>query len=349
MENSMSKVLVSAVVKRALRDIKADPERGIRNLVDMALQFSEGRFQKSFFTVAQKMLQDESSAYYALISNVVSDVDTDRIYTFGMNLGYNGCTVGAQRIRDHEKKLGCKIPWTVIMQIDPQKFDENRECYHTVIQDGEKLGIYVWMLLAETQPQKALPLVEQHPDSAFCLFCEQKDLTPDFLEQAVECKNLMLVIRYDETAAEVCAGLRSMGLLYSVWYPYKATDAEAITSGDLFYAAQQLSPMFTALLPEPECPDGVRRLVHQAVQRARNEQRYRTFPWELQGDNLIVDAIISDDTCTVCFDRDGALCTWNQQVSCEHNNLFQSSLVDILMSAGPREVNSKNDKTRTAI
>ena len=105
MENSISKILVESVVKKTLKAMKENPDRGIRNLVDMALQFSDGRFQKDFFAAAQTMLQNENSAYYRLVRDVVTYADADRLCTFGMNLGYNGCTVGAQRIRENEKKI----------------------------------------------------------------------------------------------------------------------------------------------------------------------------------------------------------------------------------------------------
>ena len=55
MENSMSKLLVGSIVKRTLKEMNEDPDRGIWNLVDMALQFSDGRFQEDFFTTTQTM------------------------------------------------------------------------------------------------------------------------------------------------------------------------------------------------------------------------------------------------------------------------------------------------------
>ena len=45
MENSVSRILIETTVRQTLKGIQEDPERSIRNLVDMALQFSEGRFQ----------------------------------------------------------------------------------------------------------------------------------------------------------------------------------------------------------------------------------------------------------------------------------------------------------------
>jgi hypothetical protein len=144
MENSTSRILTGSVVKRTLKNMKENPERSIRNLVDMALQFTSGRFQQDFFATAQTMLQNENSAYYRLVRDIVSHADTDRLYTFGMNLGYNGCTTGAQRIRENEKKLNCNIPWTVAIQIDAEQFEEKEQQYQATIQAGEKLGIYVW-------------------------------------------------------------------------------------------------------------------------------------------------------------------------------------------------------------
>ncbi len=337
MENSMSRILVGSVVKKALKEIKENPERSIRNLIDMALQFSGGRFQQNFFATAQTMLQNEDSGYYKLVRDTVAYADTDRLYIFGMNLGYNGCTAGAQRIRENEKKLGCNIPWTLALQIDTQQFDKNAPKYHELIQEGEALGIYVWTLFAGEQPQISLPLAQQHPDSAFILFCEPADATPAFLDSAAEAKNLMLAVRYDENASDLYTAIRNMGLLCSVWYQYGQKDTETIANGDLFYSAQQFSPIFTFLLPEPDCPGVVQQLAHQTVEHARTEQTYRTILWEMQGDTRKVDAIISDDACFAYFDKNGILQAWNEGTKNPPNNLFDNSLADILFSAFPKK------------
>ena len=336
MENSMSRILVGAVVKNALREMRESPERSIRNLIDMALQFSGGRFQQDFFTIAQTMLQNENSAYYQLVRDIISHTDAERLYTFGMDLGYNACTAGARRIRENEKKLGCNIPWTVPLRICTDDFIGKEPRYQAVISSGEELGIYSWMLFCGKQPKAVLPLVEEHPDSAFFLFCEPEDMNADFLDEAVGSYHLMPVVRYDKDAADVCDALRQREMLYSIWYPYGQKDTEAILNGGLFCSAQELSPVFTALLPEPACPEVIQRLVYQTVQRARNDQRYHTMLWELQGDNCLVDAIISDDACSVYFDEDGNICDRGGQIVCAHHNLLESNLVDIFMDACPK-------------
>ena len=336
MKKSMSRILVENVVKKALKSIKDSPERGIRNLVDMALQFSEGRFQKDFFTVTQTMLQNENSAYYGLVRNVVSYTDSDRLFTFGMNVGYNGCTEGARCIRHNEEKMNCNIPWTVLLQIDTQQFAENQKKYSDLIREGESLGIYTWMVFPTDQPQKVFSLAEDYPDSAFCFFCEKEAVTPALIDEAAECKNLMLVVRYDENTDAVCEALQERGLLYSVWYQYGQKDAEIIINGDLFSSTQQVSPTFTVLLPETSCPEEVRRLVYQETKRTRSEQNFRTITWELQRDNCLIDTIISGDACSVCFDKVGNLCDWSGTI--ENCNLFQSNLTEMLTAAYPKKV-----------
>ena len=107
MERKASRIIIETLVRKALRDIKDSPERSMRNLVDMALHFSQGRFQQRFFTAAQTMLQNEQSAYYDMVQDLVNHVDPERILRFGMDLGYNSCTYGANTIRCLEEKEKC--------------------------------------------------------------------------------------------------------------------------------------------------------------------------------------------------------------------------------------------------
>lgn len=336
MENSMSRILVQMTVKNALESIKEDPERGVRNLVDKALQFSNGRFQPYFFSTMQTMLQNEKSSYYNLIRNVVSHTDTERLYTFGMNLGYNGCTIGAGRIRDNEQKLGCNIPWTISVQIDAERFKEKENRYQAILREGEKLGIYTWMLFCMEQPWEALNLADKHPDSAFCLFCNPEDITSRFLDEASGYNNLMLVLRYDETSTGKYTLLQERGMLYSVWYQYNQKDMETIIDGDLFYSTGQIYPAFTALIPEQGCADEIRQLVSQTVTQRRKEQIYSTILWDFYGDNRFIDTIISNDACSVCFDKTGSLYRWDGVPTPGRHNLFQSELTDILTSVYPK-------------
>ena len=50
-----SRIIIKTFVRTALKDADESPERCTRNLVDMALHFSKGRFQQEFFEMARTM------------------------------------------------------------------------------------------------------------------------------------------------------------------------------------------------------------------------------------------------------------------------------------------------------
>lgn len=97
--NTIARTLIQTVVRQKLNAIKSDPERSLRNLVDMGLSFAAGSEQKRFLQQAQRTLQDENSAYYRIIYDMALHVDTEHLMGFGMNLGYNSLTAGARTIR----------------------------------------------------------------------------------------------------------------------------------------------------------------------------------------------------------------------------------------------------------
>ena len=110
MARDISRALIETVVRKMLREAKDAPERSIRNLVDMALYFSDGRYQRNFFTVAQEMLRNEQSAYYPLLRDLLAHVDEERLLDFGMALGYQGFVRGAKTIRAAEAEFACHVP-----------------------------------------------------------------------------------------------------------------------------------------------------------------------------------------------------------------------------------------------
>ncbi len=341
MENSLSKTLIETFVRSSLKNCNENPDRVIRNLVDMALQFSNGRFQRELFTFAQDLLQDENSAYYRLARNVLAHIDTEHLITFGMNLGYNGCTKGAKVIRENEEKLGCNIPWVTILEIDTTKIEKTIQRYNELIQEGEDLGIFVWALVDVTkQPTMLLPLIKQHPDSAFILFCEPEDVTTTFLENIKGINNLMITVELSENGKEIYSSLENNGLLYSLHYPYGKDNIDTILNGEVFNASQQYCPLFTILLPKIDCTTTELETVSQAVNQIRLEPSYSTIPWDMYGDNRRVDAIISDDSCSVFFDKDGYLKDLLHGLNNKDANLFEDSLKNILINNFAKENNN---------
>ncbi len=331
MLNSMSRILTETLVKKALKDLKDSPERSIRNLVDMALNVSDGRFQHELFTIAEQMLEDDQSSYYDIIRDVIAHVESERLLKFGMNLGYNSCTAGAKQIREKEAVCGYNIPWTIALRMDEQRLLEEPERYDRVITQGEELGIYTWMFYTQGRLQDTLPLIRKHTDSAFILFCNPDGLTPAFLDCIAEVNHLMLAVRYEENAGDIYRQLRERQFLYSLFCKYEEKDAENIINGELFYSTEQMHPLFTAVIADKDCPEETEEKVYHMVAEARGRQTFRTIPWEVVRDNSYIDSIISDDSCSACFDVDGALLFCGEERA--SLNLFDQDLEEILRQA----------------
>ena len=336
MGNDISRILIETVIRKALRDVKDSPERSTRNLVDMALHFSSGPFQRKFFETVQEMLQDEHSAYYSLIRDAASSADTDKLVSFGLNLGYNSFVDGARAIRAAEAADDFNIPWMVRLDIHGPSYARQAEAYRSVIRQGEQLGIFTWSLFPSGQPQSLFSLIGEHPDCAFLLFCEPEALTDALLDEAARLKNLLFMVRYSSSASDICGLHRRKGFLYSVYVPYGADDLERISSGELFCCTENLHAVFTLLLADPACPDDIRQEVYGQAVRIRKAQQYRTIPLEWTFDSRFVDGIISEDACLAAFDERGDLVSPHGQALLKSGNLFQHPLREILKSAFPK-------------
>ena len=119
-KRDLTRLLIESAVDRALRDMERDSHRTIRNLLDLALTFSKGSFERHFFTLCQQMLEDESSPYYQLLDRALRTCDRQTLKTFGINVGYEGCSKGARRIREVEAAGGFKVPWALTIQAGAQ-------------------------------------------------------------------------------------------------------------------------------------------------------------------------------------------------------------------------------------
>ena len=334
MAESMNRIMVNTIVKRAIRNLKTDPERTTRNLIDMALNFADSRFQKQFYSSAQSLLSNEKSGYYTLVKDTITQVNEETLLTFGMNLGYNGLYEGAQNIRKAETENGYNIPWTVSLTITEGKLYDQ---HHRTVEQGERLGIHCWQLFSNHGVFECMTLAEQHPDSAFVIFCNANEISYSVLDYAEDLRNIAFMVSFDKDADVVCDMLRVSGILYGLFYTYSEKDRAAIESGELLQEMEQLHPAFSILKPQFPCQKELRQHAYHWVTKARLEQEYHTIPWELYGDMLLVDNVISEEPCWVGFDEYGQLHTQDGIDRTYGLNIFVNDLPEVLKRAFPKQ------------
>lgn len=337
MNTSVSRILIETMVRRTIREIQESPKRSVRNLVDLALHFADGRFQKRFLQIAQTMLKNENSLYYRVVTDTVSHVNTDRLVKFGMNVGFNSCTQGAATIRQIEHQQHFNVPWSVSVELTDITYMERKGEYQELLEQGKELGIYTWMLHGQEDCTKLLDLAAQNDDCAFVLFCDPAGVTEQFLEKAEDCENLMICVLYAEGAEKVCGQLRDAGFLYAVYREYGEADEEKIYSGEFFDGPERLHGVMTALEAEKGCPVEVQRKVYRHVVEERTHQKRSTVAWDIFQDSMFIDSIISEDSCSVFFDIEGQLYTYEEQLARREANLFRQPLRQILEENFPKK------------
>ena len=336
MAANTTRILIETIVRKTLRDIQNAPERSVRNLVDMALNFSNGRFQKRFFEGAQQMLTTEHSAYYPLVRNVVSNVEHERLLRFGLNIGYNSCTVGARKIREIEAAESFNIPWALFLELDADAFAQHASSYDSQIQQGKELGIYTWFICAEDICSDMFDLMSKHDDCAFGLICNAQTISDEMLDEAAALNHVMLSVQINEHTDALCAEMRKRKLLYAVHTTYSSSGLKDILNDNLLYDMQSTLAPFTVLIPDAVCPASEREIVYDYVLRKREEQKFPTIIWDMVHDVLRIDTIISEDSCSAGFRTDGSLFTLSEGKKACRWNLLEHDLQTILKNCFPK-------------
>lgn len=330
MAANTKRVLIETIVRKTLREIQEAPERSIRNLVDLALHFSKGHFQTGFFQGAQRMLTNEHSAYYQLVRNTVSYVEHERLLRFGMNIGYNSCTLGAEKIRQIEEAERFNIPWALFLELDDETFAQHQHAYDSLICRGKELGIHTWFVTADSITTDMLELLERHDDCAFVLLCNA--VSADMLDELDGLNHILLSVVMNEDTDRLCTELRRRKLLYAIHKVYSSDDLKDILNDNMIYDTQSSLAPFTALIPAAECTTEDRRLVFDYVLRKRAEQEFPTILWDMMQDVLSIDTIVSEDSCSAGFRADGSFFALASGQNAGEWNMFRHDLKDILAS-----------------
>lgn len=337
MTNTMTRSLIETLVRSKLDSLIESPKRTTRNLADMALHFSTGRFQKQFFEIAQEMLRNENSPYYQLINHALANIDHERLLGFGMNVGYNCFTYGAKIIRKIEQESNFNIPWCISLELDASTVKKSPEHYHHLLNQGKSLGIYFWNIISNGQLKHFIPLMEMNADCAFLFLCKPFELTEEFLDSIDALNNIMFVVEYKDDADDIFSRLQQRRLLYSVYINYEERDIDAVLNGDFLCTVNETNAVFSFFFSDKTCSEESKKLIQEYVIQTRNSPIYKTLPFEFFYDNERLDSIISGDPCSVWFDQKGYLVSNVSHLpNPKRLNLFTHRLSDILISAFPK-------------
>ncbi len=337
---SINRTLVETMVRMALADMKRSPERSLRNLVDLGVNFAHGPFQQQLLQTVQTMLQDDNNPYYTLMRDIIVHVDSEALLRFGMNLGYNSCCAGARTIRETEDREGYNVPWSVFLDVGSCDTAARKLQYRRIFEQGAQLGIYTWQLFSRGKLAFLLDLAAMCPDCAFIVYCTPAEITPELMDRAASLQHVMLVVEYTKGAKGVCAMLRERAMLYAIYATYADEDLPALADGSFFTRAQSLHPAVTILFAQRTCGAESRAEACRIVQEQRQRQCYGTLPWDGVHDTCFVDTVISEDMCSAGFDENGWLFTGYRPEPHKEYDVFRQPLARIFAKAFPKHHNT---------
>jgi hypothetical protein len=324
----------SAVIK-GIRDIRRDPNRSIRRLVDLGMQFGKGRYQQTFFTDAHRTLKKRNSAYYTLVTSLIRNVDPQTLETLGFNVGYMSWTLGAKTIRAYEKEQGVNVPWTILV-------DLNRPARRTLdldrlVDEGQKLGIYSYFLFLgeHTGPLDTLLAVAgRYSGSAFFLFSLDEAMNGRMAECDAFLSNTLIVPRGGSDAdPSIGALLTQKKRMFGLNCEYNALNADRLLSDEFLQAVVDQGYPFLFLIPSLTCEADTRRRVSDKVLDLRARGRYPLFPVDLFNDLQQVDHLISDEHCMLALGTDGSVL---YPAETDELNLNEHTLEELIRLTMPR-------------
>ena len=335
----LDRTIIEATVDKALSEIRADPERTLRKLIDMGQGFAKGPFQKHFFDDAQDMMSNEESAYYQLLKRVITEVDLDRIRTFGLNLGYNGCTKGANNIRSREAALQFNIPWALSFILGTGDGSITTADLDCAITQGKELGVYVYLFFyRDNRLEETLRLLDTHDDCAFILFLNPEFLSVQAIKKLQQRQNILLSVTADQPGTDRTARyLREERFLFALHSVYHAPDVDVCTSPDHMENISAYGPLFYFLLAAEDCQAQNIEAMGRQVDALRNAQRYPVLPIDMMHDMLTIDHVISDDACAVVFDEYGRACDYRGVYQPSGHSIREKPLIEILKTSNPKK------------
>ena len=221
---TFTRAMIESAVAHGIRDMQEDPERSVRRLVDLGKQFSKNRFQDQVFTSMQELLDNENSAYYDMIANLLQNADPEAMKLFGVNFGYMGWSYGARRIRGEQEQLGFCVPWNIMLRYDGSADGLTASRIASLVTQGQQLGIYIYFIRQSASaktPFEVLDLFVQNKECAFVWVRETGRLTAAEIQMLSSCKNAVVVLPVDDPESLLTTELlREKKILFALYGMY---------------------------------------------------------------------------------------------------------------------------------
>ncbi len=309
----LTRALIEMLVSKSIDDIATDPHRSIRNLVEMGQIFSTGSSQRDFFNACSTMLENEDSAYYNMLENVVAFVDPKKIMTLGINVGYNGCTRGVKRLREYEENTGVRLPWLIYFDLDQKEDGLSEEHFEELVIEANALGVYTFIFrVGSGMIETIAPLIEKLSDSAFILLVNPEDLSGEDIHTVSGLDNILVSLgteaeEQSDALFARCTKLHYHKCPYAVHLFYDSDSIPQVLNDTWVKSVEPTGTIFSFLFPRFSVTPNQIEQIRSYVLDIRAAQEYPFIMMEAETDIDVIDTVIATGPASVGLTADGFL------------------------------------------
>lgn len=323
-KDRMARAMIEPLINKVLHDLKNDPERSLRNVVDLILSFPNGRFSNNMFEMLQKMLTNENSAYYTLINKIVSYIDMENLKEFSINAGYNACTSGAKTIRELSRENNCCIPWILLIETDKQHSKRTAD----IIKQAKELGIYIFSIVDRKLCDETIEIIRANKDCAFILFTDAATVSYKTIGMFDDIKNILISIKGTKNELSAAADiLRENHKFFAVYVPYDDENYRDIFTEETLNYFEDYTETFLLCMPIKKCSTETFDYMKTNAKIVRDEQKHAYVFMDVYNDTIVIDKMISGNGCSALIDINGYF--YSNKVEFAKYNINDLSLLDI--------------------
>lgn len=216
-KDKISKAAVSGVIGGAVRYIKKNPDRNLPRLANRALGIFSGLFPGKNIEGLKRGAADPTNAYTRLVKSVVTEADEHIIRTMATALGYEAGLKGTKAVRENREKLGCNVPWIILMDPTSACNLKCKGCWaaeyghqlnltlddmQSVVTQGREMGTHVYMYTGGEpliRKKDIIKICEDNQDCVFLAYTNATLIDDAFCEDMRRVGNLSLALSIEGT------------------------------------------------------------------------------------------------------------------------------------------------------
>ncbi len=338
LQHRLIKQTINIAISKAIEDMKGNTRRGIRNLIDLGLLFSQNKNTTWFFKTSKKVISNPRNPYNALAARIISDIDNDTIKTVGLNLGYNSLIYGANKLRKKQEAIGLAIPWLLIFN----KFGSHPDTFHhieSLVSAGQELGIYSYVFCPQNtyEFESLSKITKQFKECLFIFQVPSMLITEEMMQSLKSNHNTIVSIQLEsddlncESTVKACEILKQNRCLYGFQVTYREDNANKIATPEYIRSAIGLGNLFGVYVADHGVSEVCRKSVYDFVCNERGEkgQSLITLEWCRDIQNISERILSSDGYLSVNL---------TERMYCEYikvKDVLTKSLLEILQSNQP--------------